>query len=148
MPEEKPAPKPDENKCWDPGRVNAHTSQLISAAIIASACDDGQDEEMEESPRTELDSHANMVVVGKHCLIVEWTGRTAIVNPFTPDYEALTEVPIVDAAIMYECHFSGKNYILLVRNALHVPAMTTITTLLCVIACAAYHLLPLLSCLG
>jgi hypothetical protein len=91
--------------------------------MIASACDDGQDEEMEESSRTELDSHANMVVVGKHCLVVEWTGRTAIVNPFTPDYEALTEVPIVDAAIMYECPFSGKNYILLVRNALHVPAM-------------------------
>jgi hypothetical protein len=77
----------------------------------------------DSSSRTELDSHANMVVVGKHCSIVEWTGRTAIVNPFTPDYDALTQVPIVDAALVYECPFSGREYILLVRNALHVPAM-------------------------
>jgi hypothetical protein len=79
--------------------------------------------EGDSDSRTELDSHANMVVVGKHCFVVEWTGRTAIVNPFTPDYEALTKVPIVDAAILYECPFSGKEHILLVRNALHVPAM-------------------------
>jgi hypothetical protein len=45
------------------------------------------------------------------------------VNPFTPDYDALKEVPIVDAAIMYECPYSGKEYILLLRNALHVPSM-------------------------
>jgi hypothetical protein len=29
-------------------------------------------------------------------------------NPFTPDYDAMTEVPIVDAAISYECPFTGK----------------------------------------
>ncbi len=75
------------------------------------------------SSRTELDSHANMVVVGNNCLVIEWSGRTANVNPFTSDYEALPEVPIVDAAVMYECPISGKEHILLVRNALHVPAM-------------------------
>ena len=78
---------------------------------------------MDEGSRTELDSHANMVVVGSNCLIVEYSGRTAVVNPFTPEYDALTEVPIVDAAVLYECPYSGKEYILLVRNALHVPAM-------------------------
>jgi hypothetical protein len=78
---------------------------------------------MDEGSRTELDSHANMVVVGSNCLIVEYSGRTAVVSPFTPEYDALTEVPIVDAAVLYECPYSGKEYILLVRNALHVPAM-------------------------
>ena len=80
-------------------------------------------DEKDTNSRTELDSHANMVVVGNNCLIIEWSGRTAVVNPFTPDYDALPEVPIVDAAVMYECPTSGKESILLVRNALHVPAM-------------------------
>ena len=40
--------------------------------------------------RTDLDSHANMVVVGKHVAIVNDTGRRAEVSPFTPDYEALS----------------------------------------------------------
>ena len=30
--------------------------------------------------RTELDSHANMVVVGKHCVILDDMGKTYIVN--------------------------------------------------------------------
>jgi hypothetical protein len=42
---------------------------------------------------------------------------------FTPDYEALTQVPIVDAAVLYKCPFSGNKHMLLVRNALHVPEM-------------------------
>jgi hypothetical protein len=75
------------------------------------------------SSRTELDTHANMIIVGKHSFVIAWAGRNATVNPFTPDYEALTEVPIVDAAIMYECPYSGKEHILLVRNVLYVPAM-------------------------
>ncbi len=102
-------------------KLNQHTSQIISTALIAA---NGIDMDVEStSSRTELDSHANMVVVGNNCLVIEWSGRTANVNPFTPDYEALPEVPIVDAAVMYECPISGKEHILLVRNALHVPAM-------------------------
>ncbi len=103
----------------------AKASQIISTALIAATSDvNGIDMDVEStSSRTELDSHANMVVVGNNCLVIEWSGRTANVNPFTPDYEALPEVPIVDAAVMYECPISGKEHILLVRNALHVPAM-------------------------
>ena len=122
--------KPDDNKCWDPGgsttEPNTYLARLITPFLIATANseDDGVTMDVEGS-RTELDSHANMVVVGRHCLVIEWSGRTAIVSPFTPDYDAMMEVPIMDAAILYECPFSGKDYILLVRNALHVPTMET-----------------------
>jgi hypothetical protein len=86
--------------------------------------DTGHANQPATSSRTELDTHANMIVAGKHCYVIAWTGRNATVNPFTPDYDALKEVPIVDAAIMYECPYSGKEYILvLLRNALHVPSM-------------------------
>jgi hypothetical protein len=85
--------------------------------MIAAASDDNRIEmdEKDTNSRTKLDSHANMVVVGNNCLIIEWSGQTAIVNPFTPDYDALPEVPIVDAAVMYECSTSSKEYILIVR---------------------------------
>ena len=73
--------------------------------------------------RTDLDSHANMVVVGKHAAIINDTGRRAEVSPFTPDYESLSKVPIVDAAIRYDCPYSGETYLLIVRNALSVPSM-------------------------
>eukprot|EP00957_Ditylum_brightwellii_P106829 8149859-Ditylum_brightwellii.AAC.1 len=63
--------------------------------------------------RTELDSHANMPVVGKHALILSHTGRVADVNPFTPDYKSM-HVPIVHATFKYECPYTGEASILVV----------------------------------
>ena len=73
--------------------------------------------------RTELDSHANMPVVGKYALIIGYTGRQVEVNPFSPHYDSTT-ADIVDAALLYECPFTGQIYLFLVRNAIHVPAMS------------------------
>ena len=70
----------------------------------------------------ELDSHANMPVVGKHAYILSDTGRTADVNAYNPQYEAMV-IPIVDAAVQFSCPYTGNDYILVLRNALHVPAM-------------------------
>ena len=38
-----------------------------------------------EDSQTELDSHANMPVVGHREYVISDTGRIADVNPFTPD---------------------------------------------------------------
>ena len=73
-----------------------------------------------EESRTELDSHANMIVFGKHSVILSYSGRHAEVNAFTPDLDKLHRVPIVDAAIAYDCPYSMKTYILIGRNVLHV----------------------------
>ena len=73
--------------------------------------------------KLELDSYANMAVVGCHAFIISKTGKTTQVNPFSPDYEALKNVPIVDAALEYECPYSDQTYILVIRNCLHVPSM-------------------------
>ena len=54
--------------------------------------------EMNDESCTELDSHANMPVVGKHAYIIAETGKKVDVSPFTPDYKLLT-VPPVDAMI-------------------------------------------------
>jgi hypothetical protein len=64
-----------------------------------------------------------MVVMGRHSYILSQSGRTAEVSPFSPSYEALSAVPIVDAAVVYDCPYSGKTYILVCQNALSVPEM-------------------------
>ena len=71
--------------------------------------------------RLELDSHANMPVVGKGAH-VEYTGRTADVNAFSPNI-ATSQLPIVDAVVQYDCAHSGQSYLLIIRNALYVPEM-------------------------
>ena len=76
-----------------------------------------------ESSRTELDSHANMPVIGKNAYILSKIGETVDVAPFTPDYKPIS-VELVDAALKYECPYSGKVKILIIRRGLYVPSMT------------------------
>ena len=52
---------------------------------------------------TELDSHANMVVVGNNCYVIGLMGETMDVFPFTPEYEYLKKVTLLDAELMYTC---------------------------------------------
>ena len=42
----------------------------------------------EEESRTDLDSHENMVVVGRHANFLADTGNKVDVIPFTSDYQA------------------------------------------------------------
>ena len=89
--------------------------------------DDHIDDEMTDNAefggtRMELSSHANMAVVGKYVYVLNEKGDTVEVNPFTPEYKAIT-AKVVDAAIRYDCPYEGKSYILIIRNAIHVPSM-------------------------
>ena len=78
----------------------------------------------EEEPTSDLDSHANMIVVGKHCTIFDSSGKTCSVNSFSPSTGTVDKVPIVDAAIAYDCPIKGKTYILLMRNVLSIPELS------------------------
>ena len=72
---------------------------------------------------TQLDSHANMVVIGDQATIIQTAQQTADVRPFSNECSKLEQVPIVDAAFAYDCPHSGKVYMLVVRNALHINSM-------------------------
>jgi hypothetical protein len=73
-----------------------------------------------EESRTDLDSHANMPVVGGGAHVLLDHNKTCELSPDSPDYEPM-EVPLVDAAVRYER--DGSVYILLIRNALYVPSL-------------------------
>ena len=103
---------------------NVHVSSSIGPIISASTgTATVEDSDFATESRTELDSHANMCVVGRYATIVNTSGRHAEVNAFSPEIKSLHKVPIVDAAIAYDCPYSMKTFILIIRNALHVPSM-------------------------
>ena len=93
-------------------------NQHVAAQICSfqSNCD-------EVESRSELDSHANMIVFGKSCFVIHKTGRYADVNAFSPDIETLKKIPIVDAAVTYDCPYTMKTYLLVARNVLYIPSM-------------------------
>ena len=50
-------------------------------------------------------------------------GKVIDVGTFAEAAGSLSQVPIVDAAIAYDCPRSHKTYIIIVRNALYVESM-------------------------
>jgi hypothetical protein len=107
-------------------KINDHLKSFIGCALVSDTTGDEKDKEnatyTKDDSRTELDSHANMPVVGKCSFIISDTGRVADVKAYTPDYDSM-QIRIVDAAVKYECPYSRTAYILVIRNALHVPSM-------------------------
>ena len=91
-------------------------------SVIAGLAHQSHDEPQIDT-RSELDSHANMIVMGSECFVFEWSGQTCQVNPFAKSIGSLSNVPIVDAAIAYDCPYSHQTYILLCRNSLYIPEM-------------------------
>ena len=92
-------------------------AQIAATIETIIACDAGDNED----PRTEIYSHANMVVLGAHAFIFESTNRTYNVQPFDPSLGTASKIPIVDGAVVYKCPYTGELYVLIVRNTLHIP---------------------------
>ena len=116
---------PDEGRSMSESAPNQHTIDRCISSLHAtiSTTSSVNNSRGTAYPRTELDSHANMVVLGKHAYIFESTGRTCNVRPFSSELGVAENVPIVDGAIAYECPYTSEVYILIVRNALHITSM-------------------------
>ena len=70
----------------------------------------------------ELDSHTDSPVVGSEDLIVRTHDRKVRFNGFTPALVSNT-VDLVDAAVAYECEFTRKVIIMVIRNGLYLKEM-------------------------
>ena len=73
-----------------PVKPNSHIATAIARASTSQVSADAV---MEPNGGTELDSHANMLVVGIHVYILNSSGRTAQVSPFTPEYKSPRVIP-------------------------------------------------------
>ena len=95
---------------------STHIYHKIVASMEAETETDGES-------RTELDSHANMPVVRREALVVKQSRKTVEASPFTPDYKPI-KVEVVNAVIQYDSPLDGREYILVIQNALWVPSMS------------------------
>ena len=72
--------------------------------------------------RCELDTHADTFVAGRNCIVMNYTERVCDVMPYSDDYEARTDIPIVQAATGYTTS-NGSRYILIFNEALWMPEL-------------------------
>ncbi len=72
---------------------------------------------------TDLDSHADTCVVGKHVLIAEILDKKVNVTGFDPAQGKIKDLDLVTAALAYDCPQTGEVSILMIHQAVHVPTM-------------------------
>ena len=63
--------------------MNGPTSRIIGSANTI------------KHGRLELDTHVEKIVFGQSCILLSKTGRECDVSPYTDEYEAIKNVPIV-----------------------------------------------------
>ena len=81
-------PQPDANMNWDPGGITPIRNNHLYLAIAAANTNTmNTDEGPNIESRTDLDSHANMPVIGGGAYILAKHNRVCKVSPDTPDYE-------------------------------------------------------------
>jgi hypothetical protein len=108
---------------------SASTIDAILSAVNSHTGDAGDKSRRtnyEPYTRAELDSHANMVCLGRHCTIVNWTHRVMKVNGFGPTM-SMNHVPVVDAVVAFDDPYADvdedSTYFLVFQNALYIPSM-------------------------
>ena len=70
--------------------------------------------------KCELDSHADTIVAGGNCMVMNHTDRVCTVHAYNDNYEPLNNIPVVRAATGFTSS-DGRNYILVLNEALWMP---------------------------
>jgi len=98
--------------------LNEYLRQYVVGALIGGLMGYG-----DRTSTTELDSHANMAVVGKDVTVILDSRLHAEVRSFSNDVPMLQKISMVDAVVAYDDPCSMKTYLLVIRNALQVGSM-------------------------
>ena len=65
-----------------------------------------------------MDTHADSPVIGKHVAILEISSNVLVLG-FTTELGDPMKVPIVTAAVFYDCEYTGKSYIMVIYHTLN-----------------------------
>ena len=68
-----------------------------------------------------MDSHADTIVAGNNCVVLELSGRKNVsVSPFLEEYALIDNIPIATVlTTAYDCPDSGQVFILVFNEALY-----------------------------
>ena len=100
---------------WDSPDDSTASDSLIARIISAIRGDQNMD-----ASQTELDSHANMCVFGRHSMIISESNRSVDVTAFAEEAGGILKVPIADIMVAYDCKRTHQVYLLIARNALYI----------------------------
>ena len=68
--------------------------------------------------RIELDTHADTIVFGQSFILLSKTGRECDVSPYTDEYEAIKNVPIVSEETAWTSLELAENFIIILNEGL------------------------------
>jgi len=75
--------------------------------------------------RCEIGSHADTIVAGSNCILLHYTGKECDVSPYCDDYEAVSNVLIVNTATAWQSPISGQTYIFVLNKLIQISFITT-----------------------
>ena len=82
-------------------------------------------QELLTSSRIELDSHADTIVLGSNCVILHHTGKVCEVSPYSDDYEAIKNIPVVCGTMLWTDTVDNQEYILVFNESLWMGDLLT-----------------------
>ena len=65
----------------------------------------------------ELNSHVDTTITGSNCVILNYTGKICNVSPYRDNYDPISNVPIVNAAIAWQSPWTRQTYILILNGS-------------------------------
>ena len=68
--------------------------------------------------RIELDTHADTTVLGSNCVVLSYTGKQCEVSPYSSEYEAVWNVPVITGATVWTNATDGMAYLLIFHESL------------------------------
>ena len=68
--------------------------------------------------RIELDSHVDITVLSRNCVILTYTGKERKLSPYSDEYESIQHVPVVTRSTAWTRPHSGETSIIVFDEAL------------------------------
>ena len=65
-----------------------------------------------------MDTHADPTVLGSNCVVLSYTGKECEVSPYSSQYEAVQNVPVVMGAMVWTNAADGMAYLLIFHESL------------------------------
>ena len=66
----------------------------------------------------ELDTHADMTVLGSNCVVLSYMGKECEVSPYSSEYRAVWNIPVVTGATVWMNTTDGMAYLLIFHESL------------------------------
>jgi hypothetical protein len=65
-----------------------------------------------------MDTHADTCVLGINFIVLEYSGRVCDVYPYSQEYDAVKDVPIVRGATAVQDQDTGETHIMIINEGL------------------------------